>query len=611
MKNNLKIELVFTVTSIVLILTATIFGRMLDDQIEMILYGLSFLIGGYYKAKEGVLETIKNKALNVEILMILAALGAFVLKNYAEGAILIFIFALSGLLEDYANDKSEKAFTSLLNLAPEKAIIIKDGKEITIDAKDLKIGDKVVVKVGSQVPADGKIIEGSTSINESMITGEFVPVDKQLNDPVFSGTLNQSSAFTMVVEKDMKESMVQKIIDFVNEAHDNKTETETFIDKFERYYVYVVILLAILTMTVPAWFGWWSQSEALYRGIVVLVVGSPCALVASVSPAVLSSLSNASRAGILIKGGKHLEALAKINAVMLDKTGTVTEGKPEVKDIYCNVDNKEDVCKIIYTLEKQSTHPLAQAVVDYLKDTDTVSMQSKETPGKGIEGEFEGTLWQVGKFDVKINKTLEQAVNQAHKAGYTTVFVSKNGELIGFISLMDKIRPNVKQAITNLKAMNIRTILMTGDNRYAAGSIAKEVGIEYVLSELLPEDKHRHVESLKKSGKNVMMVGDGINDAPALAIADVGVAMGSGTDVSLETADVVFMNNRIENIEKSILLAKRMKQISRQNIIFSISIITMLLISNVFGIILLPIGVVAHEGSTILVILNSLRLLRK
>jgi len=611
MKNNLKLETLFTVVSIILILIAAIFGSMMNETTVMILYGLAFLIGGFYKAKEGITETIKNRALNVEILMILAALGAFVVKNYAEGAILIFIFALSGLLEDYANDKSEKAFTNLLNLAPEEAILLKDGVQTVIPAKDLKIHDEVVVKVGSSIPADGKIVSGNTSINESMITGESMAVDKKDGDDVFSGTLNVSSTFTMVVTKDMSESTVQKIIDFVQTAHDNKTETETFIDKFERIYVYVVIALSILTMSIPQMFGWWSSSDAIYRGIVVLVVGSPCALVASVSPAVLSSLSNASRKGILIKGGKHLEKLASIDAVLLDKTGTITEGKPMVHDIVCSIESKKEVCNIVYTLEKQSTHPLASAVVEYLEGSTELKIKTTETPGKGIEANYNDHLWQVGRFDVSISDDLKNAIDEAHKNGYTTVYVSKDKQLIGFISLMDKIRPNVKEAMNRLQALKVRTILLTGDNRYTAANIAKEVDIKYVLSELLPEDKHRHVESLKKSGKTVMMVGDGINDAPALAIADIGVAMGSGTDVSLETADVVFMNNKIQNIEQSIVLAKRMKRISRQNIYFSITVIALLLISNVFGLIKLPLGVVAHEGSTILVILNSLRLLRK
>lgn len=610
-KNNLAIETIFTVTAIVLILFTLIFGRYVGDTAEMVLFGLSFLFGGFYKAKEGVIKTIENKALNVEFLMIVAALGAFILKNYAEGAILIFIFALSGLLEDYATSKSEKAFTSLLNLAPEEALLEKDGKEVVVKVSDLNIGDVVIVKVGSSIPADGEVVFGNTSINESMITGEFVPVDKKVGDNVFSGTLNESALIKVRVTKDMKDSMVQKIIDFVETAHENKTESQSFIEQFERWYVYVVIAISILTMVVPPIFGWWTQDVAIYRGIVVLVVGSPCALVASVSPAVLSSLSNASRKGILIKGGKHLETLSKIDAVLLDKTGTITEGRPEVKEIYCALDEHETICKVIYALERQSTHPLAKAVVDYLKDTDDIQIESKETPGKGIEGQYQGHLYQVGRFDVQVDDVLKDKVDSAHKAGFTTILVSKDGVLIGYIALMDRIRPRVKEAIESLKAHNIRPILMTGDNRYTAGSIAKEAGIAYVLSELLPEDKLKHVESLKKSGKNVMMVGDGINDAPALAAADVGVAMGSGTDVSLETADIVFMNNNIENIEKSIQLAKRMKQIANQNIIFSVTVISLLLLSNVFGIVLLPLGVIFHEGSTILVILNSLRLLLK
>lgn len=610
MNHRLKLKTIYIIISIVLILTAAIVKSYIDPSAEFVLYGLALIIGGYYKTKEGIIKVIKNKGLNIEILMILAAIGAFVIKEYAEGAILIFIFALSGLLENYANTKSEKALTNLLNLAPDRAILIKEEKEVEIDAKDLKIGDIVIVKVGSQIPADGRILLGSTSINESMITGEFLPVDKKIDDEVFSGTINESSTFTMSVNKNMKESTVQKIIDFVEKAHNNQTKTETFIERFEKIYVYVVIALSILIMTLPSLLGLWTISEGVYRGIVVLVVGSPCALVASVSPAVLSSLSNASRAGILIKGGKHLEVLAKIDTVILDKTGTITEGKPEVRELYFEVDDEPLVYDIVYSLEKQSTHPLAKAVVEYLKDKNELTFTSSEIPGKGIEGTYEGNLYQVGNFNIEISVSLKERIDKAQKEGYTTVYVSRNSVLIGYISLIDKVRPQVKDTIKRLNELNISTILMTGDNRYSAHNIAKKAGIKHVLSNLLPEDKHRHVSSLKTEGRTVMMVGDGINDAPALAISNIGVAMGSGTDVSLETSDIVFMNDHIQNIEKSILLAKRMKRISLQNIVFSIGIIGLLLISNIFGLVILPIGVLAHEGSTILVILNSLRLLR-
>ncbi|TAH74718.1 MAG: cadmium-translocating P-type ATPase [Anaerolineaceae bacterium] len=610
MNHRLKLKAIYIIISIVLILTATIVKSYIFHSAEFFLYGLALIIGGYYKTKEGILKIIKNKGLNIEVLMILAAIGAFVINEYAEGAILIFIFALSGLLENYANAKSEKALTNLLNLAPDRAILLKEEKEVEIDAKDLKVGDIVIVKVGSQVPADGRILFGSTSINESMITGEFLPVDKKVGDEVFSGTINESSTFTMSVTKDMKESTVQKIIDFVEKAHNNQTKTETFIEKFEKIYVYVVIALSILIMTLPPLLGQWTLSDGVYRGIVVLVVGSPCALVASVSPAVLSSLSNASRAGILIKGGKHLEVLAKIDTVILDKTGTITEGKPEVRELYFEVDDEPLVYDMVYSLEKQSTHPLARAVVEFLKDKNELTVTSSEIPGKGIESIYEGNLYQVGNFNVEISISLKERIDKAQKEGYTTVYVSRNSILIGFISLIDKVRPQVKDTIQRLNELNINTILMTGDNRYSADNIAKKAGIKYVLSNLLPEDKHMHVSSLKTEGRTVMMVGDGINDAPALAVSNIGVAMGSGTDVSLETSDIVFMNNHIQNIEKSILLAKRMNQIALQNIVFSIIIIGLLLFSNIFGLIILPIGVLAHEGSTILVILNSLRLLR-
>ena len=611
MSNRLKLETIYIVISFILILTGTIFKSYIGGISQVFIYGLAFIISGFYIAQEGVIKTIKNKGLNVELLMILAAVGSFILREYAEGAILIFIFALSGLLENYANSKSEKALTNLLNLAPSLAILLKDGKEIEIGAEDLKVGDNVIVKVGSQVPADGTIIFGATSINEAMITGEFLPVDKKVGDEVFSGTINESSTFIMSVSKDTNESIVQKIIDFVKTAHSNQTKTETFIERFEKIYVYIIIMLAILTTILPPLIGLWTFTDAIYRGIVVLVVGSPCALVASVSPAVLSSLSNTSRKGILIKGGKHLEVLSKIDTVILDKTGTITEGKPEVKELYFETVNETLVYDIVYSLEKHSTHPLAKAVVEYLKDSNEIKLISKELPGKGIEGTYDGNMYQVGNFNIEIPLTFKEKIHKANKGGFTTVNVSMNGILIGFFSLIDKVRPEVKNTINHLNDLKIRTIMMTGDNRYSANNIAQNAGIKYVFSDLLPEDKYRHVKSLKAEGKIVMMVGDGINDAPALAVSDIGVAMGSGTDVSLETSDVVFMNNHIQNIEKSILLAKRMKLISLQNIIFSISIIGILLVSNIFGLVILPVGVLAHEGSTILVILNSLRLLRK
>lgn len=577
----------------------------------MILFGLAFLIGGFYKAKEGIEETIKEKALNVEILMILAAIGAFVLRNYAEGAILIFIFALSGLLEHYANQKSEKALTNLLQLAPDRAILLKDGKEIEVEAKELQIGDTVIVKVGSQIPADGIIKSGTTTINESMITGEFIPVDKTEGDAVYAGTINETSTFIMTVTKDVKESTVQKIIDFVEHAHQNQTPTETFIERFEKVYVYFVILLAILTMTLPVLLDFWSTHEAIYRGIVVLVVGSPCAVVASVSPAVLSALSNASRMGVLIKGGRHLEVLAKIDTVILDKTGTITKGIPQVSNVYLDTDDPSLLESIIYSLEKQSNHPLAKAIVQHFADRKELSIPSKEIPGKGMEGYYNGSKYQIGKFDVSISKIMQALIEHEHQEGYTTVYVARDGELIGLISLVDEIRPGVRATIKRLNEISITTVMLTGDNHHAATKIAERVGIQKVFSELLPEDKHRHIQRLKEEGHRVMMVGDGINDAPALAIADIGVAMGSGTDVSLETSDVVFMNDHIHNIDKTIRLARRMRRIAIQNISFSVCVIIALLISNVFGLVKLPFGVVAHEGSTILVILNSLRLLRK
>lgn len=576
-------------------------------------FGLSFAIGGFEKAKEGVQETIKNKALNVEILMILAALGAFIVGDYSEGAILIMIFAISGVLESYATSKSEKALTSLLKLAPKTAIRLEHEIENEVAVSTLSVGDLVVVKVGAQVPVDGEIVQGATSLDQAAITGEFIPVYREKGQPVFAGSINIESAIIVKTTKDPKNSVVQKIVDFVEKAQSEKTKSQSFIDRFEKWYVYIVILFALFLMIVPPMFGWWDQTYAFNRGVIVLVVGSPCALVASITPAMLSALSNGARKRILIKGGYPLESIIGVSAIMLDKTGTITSGVPRVVRIeVINSLCKNDVLNILYNLEKQSTHPLAKAIIDHLGTSFQVSnMKTIEISGHGMEAEVDGHLWQVGRFESIIHPDLQEKYDRCNMLGHSNVAIIKDSVTVGFVALMDTIRDNAKHVMQELKTMRIKTVLLTGDHKFTANAIAKEVGIDEFQADLLPEDKVKAVKTYQEKYGKVIMVGDGINDAPALATADVSIAMGTATDVSLETSDIVIMNDQLENIPKVIHLAKRTRRITLQNIVFSISVITFLLISNVFGIIELPIGVIAHEGSTILVILNSLRLLLK
>ncbi len=614
-RKQLYIETISVSISILLILAATILTRVgkEDTWYVIMLFGLSFLIGGFAKAKEGVLATIENKSLNVEILMILAALGAFMYGNYSEGAILILIFSISGVLESYATSKSEKALTSLLKLAPKTAMLLKDHVEKEVPVESLSVNDLVVVRAGSQVPVDGIITQGSTSLNQASITGEFVPVSRGVDDVVYASSINIESQIIVKTIKDPKDSVVQKIIDFVKNAQENQTKSQTVIDKIEKYYVYAVILISILFMLIPPLFGWLTWDESFYRGIIVLVVGSPCALVASITPAMLSSLSNAAHHRILIKGGTHLERLVNIDKIVLDKTGTLTTGIPKVVRVeIVSSFHQMDVLKILYTLEKQSSHPLAKAIVSHFDDSYILKdISTQEISGRGMEAKIGSNIWRIGRFEASHHPEIDERMQTCSRLGHSLVSIIRNDQMIGFVALMDTIREDAKDVMMALKELKIETILLTGDNPFTAQAISKEVGITSFKANCLPEDKVSYIVDLQKQGHHVLMVGDGINDAPALAMADVGVAMGTGTDVSLETADIIFMNDKLSHLTKTLRLAKRMRVVTIQNVVFAIGVISLLMISNVFGIIKLPAGVVAHEMSTILVILNSLRLLFK
>jgi Zn2+/Cd2+-exporting ATPase len=601
--------------NVVIAFILIIFARFVFTEeaslISMILWGLSFIVGGYYKAVEGYHKTIESRALNVEFLMIIAALAAFITQDYHEGAVLIFIFAVSGVMETYANTKSEKALTSLLNLSPKTAIKIENEREEVVLIETLNVGDIVVVKVGQQIPVDGVVIKGTASINQAAITGEFIPVTKKEGDDVFAGSLNEDSSIWVKVSKDPKESTVQKIIDFVQQAQESKTKSQSFIERFERWYVYAVIALALSFMIIPYWLGWLSWQDAFYRGVIVLVVGSPCAVVASITPAILSSLSYGATHGVLIKGGEHLEQLRKVDTIVFDKTGTITTGKPQVQDVVVidGVD-KSMMINIMVNIERNSNHPLAKSISNHFKDIPYSDIQTKEIPGQGMEATIDGVVYHVGRFDVDSDNQLQVKQQQYIEDGQTIVEIIRNQQHIGFVSLKDTIRDNAKDVVTRLNAMNIRTVLLTGDQKHAAQSIAALTNVSSYEYDCLPECKSDVIENYKRDSKVVMMIGDGINDAPSLAIANIGAAMGDATDVSLETADVVFMNNNLQNVIEILKISKKAQRIINQNLTFSISIILLLLISNALGMVQLPYGVIAHEGSTILVILNSLRLLR-
>ncbi|MEL4028885.1 heavy metal translocating P-type ATPase [Caldifermentibacillus hisashii] len=615
------IELGFALFSGILILTGWILAKLDQQAVSVFFYILAYVIGGYFKAKEGITDTIHNKTLNVELLMVLAALGSAIIGYWEEGAILIFIFALSGALETYTMSKSRKEISALMSLQPEEAWLIKDGKEVKVAVEQLQVGDHIFVKPGERIPADGCVIKGRTSVDQAAITGESIPVGKGLNDGVFAGTVNISGSITVEITKPSSETLFQKIITLVQNAESQKSPSQQFIDRFEGTYVKLVLAIVSLMLFLPHYIFGWSWNETFYRAMVLLVVASPCAVVASIMPATLSAISNGARKGILFKGGSHLESLGNLRAIAFDKTGTLTQGKPEVSQYLVKPnleDEKQKILQIVAAIEKHSNHPLAQAIVRFATtknqnvpfELDSI----EDVSGWGVKAFFNGETWKIGKrafMDGNIEEVIDEKQRSfLEEQGNTIVYIEKDQQVVAAFALKDIVREESKQAITNLQALGIEPIMLTGDNANTANAIASEVGIIHYIYECLPENKANEIRAIKEKYGLTAMVGDGINDAPALATADIGMAMGEGTDAALETADVVLMKNDLTKISQAIHLSKRMNRIIKQNLVFSISVIILLVMSNFFQSIDLPLGVIGHEGSTILVILNGLRLLK-
>jgi Zn2+/Cd2+-exporting ATPase len=612
-------ELIAAIVSGILIFFGWLYSKPEMTGISITFYILAYIIGGFAKAKEGIEETIENKELNVEMLMVLAAIGAAIIGYWTEGAMLIFIFAMSGALETYTSNKSHKEISALMELQPEEALRITDGKEEKVHVSKLTVGDLILVKPGERVPADGIIIKGETTIDESAITGESMPVQKEMDSEVFAGTVNINGSVTIQVTKPSSETLFQKIIQLVQSAQSEKSPSQLFIEKFEGQYVKIVLLVVFVMMFLPHYLLGWSWTDTFYRAMILLVVASPCALVASIMPATLSAISNGARHGILFKGGVHLENLSHIRAIAFDKTGTLTKGKPMVTDVIVRDDlNEEETMQTIASIENHSNHPLAQAIVQYVKKKGIATFiepeQVKDVSGWGIESTINGVHWKVGKAEFVDNEQAyafaDGRMHQLAAEGKSIVFAADDKGIAALIALKDVVRDDTIQAIQALKEHGIYTIMLTGDSETTAKAIAAESKVDDYLAECLPETKVEYVKELKKKYGTVAMVGDGINDAPALAAANVGIAMGEGTDVALETADVVLMKNDLPRIAEAIRLSKRMNRIVKQNIVFSITVIMLLIASNFLQLIDLPFGVIGHEGSTILVILNSLRLLK-
>ena len=593
---------------------------------------VAYLAGGIFGV-QACLQSLRHWTIDVDLLMVLAALGAAVVGAPFEGAMLLFLFSLSNVLQEYAVGRTRRAIHSLMKLRPDKALTRRDGETAILPIEQLTVGDIVIVRPGESIPLDGVIVENQSAIDESSLTGESIPVLKKVGDPVFAATINQTGGLEVRVTKLAKDSTVEKLIRMVEEAQSEKAETQRFLDRAEQYYAIGVIVFTLALIVGPLLFLHEPFRETFYRAMTVMVVASPCALIISTPASILSAIGGAARRGVLFKGGVHLERAATIKVVAFDKTGTLTEGKPRVTDIICgnkvialsgNLPSEAlSVLELAASVEAKSEHPLADAIVREAKQRqlrvfDCAEFQS--VSGKGASGLVSGRRIGVGSLryfealGMPVPDSLGREIGALQDAGKTCVLIGEIGEktarILGALAIADVLREDARAVVRALKEIGVRRVVMlTGDNRRVAAAIAQQAGVDEFHADLLPEDKVRVLKSLKEIGP-VAMVGDGVNDAPALATATIGIAMGAaGTDVAMETADVVLMSDNLRNIPFAISISRHARTVIWQNLSIAVSVIVVLVISALGFSLPLPLGVVGHEGSTVLVCLNGLRLL--
>ena len=578
--------------------------------VEGIYSSIAFYIAifflGFYASKNAVIETIRERSPNVDLLMILAAIGAVIINYESEGALLLLIFAGAEVLENYATSKSTKAISELMSHLPSTASRIGADGEITeIPTEELIQGDIVLVAKGEQIPIDGQA-DRQVSVNEAALTGESVPVVKEKDEEVFAGTVNDGNSFRLTVTKTSDDTIFSNIVRMVEEAQQRPSKLSKTIDRIESKYVISVLIGVPVFIAILYFFNNLGFEESFYRGMVMLTVASPCALVASATPATLSAISNGAKNGILFKGGAAMEALSTMDILYSDKTGTLTYGDFVVEEYAAD----EDTLKEVVTIEQHSSHPIAEAIVKKFKTLDLDSVDHSEPVEEIVGSGMKKGDIIVGKPDSFKDYTDPSNYRDQIIAGNTNIFVGESGQITGFFSLADQVRDEAVHAVENFQNSDIEVVLLTGDNETVAEKVAGEVGITDYTASCLPEDKVRFVNESQKKSKIVGMIGDGINDAPALANADIGIAMGSGSSVAMESSDVVIVKNNLQKLFYSFMLSNRLNRIILANIIFSISVIVILVLLNIFGLLNLPTAVLFHEGSTILVILNGLRLLR-
>ncbi|MGW1679330.1 heavy metal translocating P-type ATPase [Saccharopolyspora sp. NPDC002376] len=563
------------------------------------LYLVCYVTGGWEPAYAG-LQALREKTLDVDLLMIVAALGAAAIGQITDGALLIVIFATSGALEAFATARTEDSVRSLLDLAPETAVRVRDGAEETVNTAELQVGDVILVRPGERIGADGEVVDGSSDVDQATITGEPLPAAKQPGDEVFAGTLNGTGALRVRVVRDASESVIARIVALVAEASETKAPTQLFIEKVEQRYSVGVVLATLAVFAVPLLLGDDLES-ALLRAMTFMIVASPCAVVLATMPPLLSAIANAGRHGVLVKSAVVMERLGQIERVALDKTGTLTEGAPQV--VRVDGDDVDEVLMLAAGAEHLSEHPLARAIVAAAHGKQLAIPAAEDfraTPGHGVSAIVRGK---------KVAVTSPRGVD-LEDSGHTAVIVTVDGVMVGTIEIADRLRPDAADAVSALRELtSAEPVLLTGDNKRTAAQVAGEVGISDVRAGLLPADK---VAAVRESVQPTMVIGDGVNDAPALAAAHCGVAMGrAGSDLTLQTADVVVVRDELAAVPKVVGLSRRARRLVQQNLVIAGAFITVLVVWDLVGHLPLPLGVAGHEGSTIIVGLNGLRLLRE
>jgi len=586
-----------------------------------ILYAIAVAVGGYYPARMG-LAALRTLTLNIRTLMVSGAIGAIILGLWEEAAILVFIYSLGDVLEAYAVDRARGALRALMELMPKEAVVRRNGDELTLPVEEVQLEETLIIRPGEKIPLDGRVVAGSSAVDEAPITGEPIPVMKEKGAEVFAGTLNQRGILEVEVTKISKDTTLARIIHSVEEAQAKKSSFQRFGETFGKIYTPAMFVLALGVMLIPVWFFGGTWSQWFYRGLVVLVVSCSCGIALSIPVAVVAAIGNAARNGILFKGGVYLESAATIKVIAFDKTGTLTIGRPQVTDVVpIGNRSRNEILGLAASLEYRSEHPLGEAIVRKALEEErpfSPAEAFEALVGLGAKGKVNGQELFIGGMRLFFERgipveAIQPQISSLEEQGKTTILLGNEKEVLAIIAIADKLRSETKEAVQKLKQIGVyKIVMLTGDNEGTAKAIAREAGIDQYFARLLPDDKVERVKQLRHESSRIAMVGDGINDAPAMAVADLGIAMGAaGTDIALEIADIALMSDDLSKLPVALNLGRRTVRNIRQNIILSLAVIAFLVPAALAGWVSMVPGLLINETGGLAVIINGLRLLKK